>query len=165
MKLWSVGITDKLWIWFQSYLSNRTQIVSINNCLSDPLPVKSGVPQGSILGPLLFVIYINDLLSSIIYSNFFKFADDVKCYKAIHNPYDSQSLQLDIDSLFHWSLDNKLSFNTMNVSFYSVNLLSMLALICLITSIIESYPKSQNIVIWVLSLRRIYHGTLIMKPL
>ena len=112
MKLWSVGITDKLWIWFQSYLSNRTQIVSINNCLPDPLPVKSGVPQGSILGPLLFVIYINDLSSSIIYSNFFNFADDIKCYKAIHNPYDSQSLQLDIDSLFHWSLVNKLSFNT-----------------------------------------------------
>ena len=91
MKLWSVGITDKLWIWFQSYLSNCTQIVSINNCLSDPLPIKSGIPQGSILDPLLFVIYIKDILSSIIYSNFFKFADDVKCYKAIHYPYDSQS--------------------------------------------------------------------------
>ena len=80
MKLWSVGITDKLWTWFQSYLSNRRQFVSINNCSSDPLPVKSGVPQGSILGPLLFVIYINDLSSSIMYS---KFADDGKCYKAM----------------------------------------------------------------------------------
>ena len=51
MKFWSVGITDKLWTWFQSYLSNRRQFVSINNCSSDALPVKSGVPQGSILGP------------------------------------------------------------------------------------------------------------------
>ena len=111
MKLWSVGITDKLWTWFQSYLYNRCQFVSINNCSSDPLPVKSGVPQGSILGLLLYVIYINDLSSSIKYSNLFKFADDVKYYKAIHNFQDPQSLQLDVDSLFQWSLDNKLSFN------------------------------------------------------
>ena len=97
--------------WFQSYLSNRRQFVSINNCSSDALPVKSGVPQGSILGPLLFVIYINDLSSTIMYSNLFKFADDAKCYKAIHNLQDSQSLQLDVDSLFQWSLENKLSFN------------------------------------------------------
>ena len=111
MKLWSVGITDKLWSWFRSYLFNRSQVVSINNQLSDPLPVKSGVPQGSILGPLLFTIYINDLSSSISYSNLLKFADDVKCYRAICNSNDSLSLQFDIDSLFQWSLDNKLSFN------------------------------------------------------
>ena len=111
MKLWSVGITDKLWSWFRSYLFNRSQVVSINNQLSDPLPVKSGIPQGSILGPLLFIIYINDLSSSISYSNLLKFADDVKCYRAICNSNDSLGLQLDIDSLFQWSLDNKLSFN------------------------------------------------------
>ena len=73
--------------------------------------MKSSIQQGSILGPLLFVIYINNLLSSIMYSNLFKFADDVKCYKAIHNIQDSQSLQLNVDSLFQWSLDSKLSFN------------------------------------------------------
>ena len=72
--------------------------------------MKSNVPQGSILGPLLFVIYINNLSSSIMYSNLFKFADDAKCYKAIYNFQDSQSLQLDVDSLFQWSLENKLSF-------------------------------------------------------
>ena len=111
MTLWSFGITDKLYTWFQLYLSNHHQFVSINNCSSDPLPVKSGVPQGSILGPLLFVIYISDLSSSIMYSDLFKFADDTKCYKAIHNFQDSQSLQLDVDSLFQWTLESKLSFN------------------------------------------------------
>ena len=73
--------------------------------------MKSGVPQGSILGPLLFVIYINDLSSSITYSNLLKFADDVKFYKAIHKLHDYQCLQCDVDSLFQWSLVNKLSFN------------------------------------------------------
>ena len=108
-KLWSIRITDKLWTWFQSYLSDHRQFVSINNCSSDPLSVKSGVPQGSIVGPLLFVIYINDLSSSIMYSNLFKFADKVKYYKAIHNFQDSQGLQRNVDSLSQWSLYNKLS--------------------------------------------------------
>ena len=78
-----------------------------NNCLSDPLPLKFGVLQGSILGPLLFVTYFNDLSSSITHSNLLKFADDVKRYKSTHNLHDFQYLQLDVD----WSLVTKLSFN------------------------------------------------------
>jgi len=53
-KLWSIGITGTMWSWFKTYLSARYQRVSINNCYSDLLPVVSGVPQGSILGPLYF---------------------------------------------------------------------------------------------------------------
>ena len=59
----------------------------------------------------MFVTYFNDLSSSITHSNLLKFADDVKRYKATHNLHDSQYLQLDVDSLFHWSLVNKLSFS------------------------------------------------------
>ena len=63
-KLWHFGISGSLWAWFKNYLFNRYQRVSINNNLSHTLPVISGVPQGSILGPVLFLICMNDITSS-----------------------------------------------------------------------------------------------------
>ena len=91
------------------YLNNRIQCVSVNNCLSIPLPVIFGVPQ---LGPLLFLIYINDLPSAVTSSKLLLFADDAKCYKTVHNLPDIHSLQLDLDSLTNWSHTNHLFFKT-----------------------------------------------------
>ncbi len=62
--------------WFKSYLSNRKQIVSINGALSSELNVQHGVPQGSVLGPLLFFLYINDLNKALKYCTTIHFADD-----------------------------------------------------------------------------------------
>jgi len=111
LKLWSGGITGNPWSWFHSYLSFHQQCVSVNGYLSSVLPVKSGVLQDSILGPLLFLIYINELSESVKHSTVFKFADDAKCYKSINTQMDSTHLQQDLNSLFQWSINNRLSFN------------------------------------------------------
>ena len=118
IKLWNMGVTGSIWRWFGSYLSDRTQCVSVNNCLSSHLPVISGVPQGSILGPLLFLVYINDLPSSIT-SQVLIFADDTKCFRQITTTSDIQLFQGDLDSLLNWSLNNHLSFNISKFVFMS----------------------------------------------
>ena len=70
-KLWQIGITGPLWQWFREYLSCRQHFVSIDGCTFNLLPVLSGVPQGSILGLLLFIIYVNDIPERILHSSVF----------------------------------------------------------------------------------------------
>ena len=111
LKLWQFGITGNLWWWLKCYLNNRLQCVRLNGSYSTSLPVLSGVPQGSILGPLLFLVYINDLFLSIQHSNAFSFADDTKLFKQIFDLVDSLQLQEDLNSLAVWSHDY-LAFNT-----------------------------------------------------
>jgi len=84
-----------MWKWFASYLTNCRHCVRIANILSNTLPVLSGVPQGSILGPL---IYVNDLPATASSSNPFLFADDTKLLKIIFQPSDILLLQKDLDS-------------------------------------------------------------------
>ena len=111
VKLWSFGITGSLWNWFRGYLSSRMQCVTLNHCISDLLPVVSGVPEGSILGPLLFLIFVNDLPMSVTASSIFLFADDTKCLLPVKTFSDCLSLQRDLHNLSLWSLNWKLNFN------------------------------------------------------
>ena len=90
-KLRRMGITGSLLSWFRSYLGQRHQRVVLEGSYSDFLEVKAGVPQGSILGPLLFVIYINDIVNDIG-SNIKLFADDTSLYIIVEDPATAANL-------------------------------------------------------------------------
>ena len=111
IKLHQYGISGRLLRWLNAYLTHRMQCVHINSILSDLLPVTSGVPQGSILGPLLFALYINDLPCCVTSGIPLMFADDTKCFKTISHYNDIHSLQEDLNQLFLWSNAEHLLFN------------------------------------------------------
>ena len=103
-KMRKIGLHDHLLSWLHSYLSNRSQVVAVDGESSDELSVLSGVPQGSVLGPLLFLVYINDVTSQISAgSNIVLFADDIALYRVITSPVDYMQLQSDIDSIANWT--------------------------------------------------------------
>ena len=110
-KLWLAGITGSLWAWFKAYLTNCVQKVSINNSLSDTLPVVSGVPQGSILGPILFLICMNGITEFVQHSHLLQFADDTKYFKSVSSISDQALLQDDLNTLCHWAISVQLEFN------------------------------------------------------
>ena len=102
LKLESYGIAGTLLEWIKSFLVGRTQRVSVNGVLSDERPVASGVPQGSVLGPLLFLIYINDIVDNLE-TSLLLFADDSKLSKHISTQDDIDALQRDLLRLEDWS--------------------------------------------------------------
>ena len=113
-KLDQSGIKGPLLNGFISYLGNRLQRADIDGKSSDWLPVTSEVPQGSLLGPALFVLFINDMPSALSHSSALasaSFADDTKCFRAIGSYTDCALLQDDIDKLVDWSNNWKLAFN------------------------------------------------------
>ena len=91
-KLKAYGVEGDLLNWIQHFLMGRKQRVSVNGILSDWVIVLSGIPQGSVLGPILFVIFINDL-PDMVKSTAKIFADDTKIFNRILNRHDHQQLQ------------------------------------------------------------------------
>ena len=104
-------IPSKIVDWIESFLTNRKQRVIVNGTPSSWHDVISGVPQGSVLGLILFVIYINTLIEVVKYSDLFLFADDNKLFKIIQTEQDSSLLQYDIDSIYNCTLNSLLLFH------------------------------------------------------
>ena len=103
IKLQGIGINGELLQWIHSFLTHRLQRVVVSGTYSDWLSVRSGVPQGSVLGPLLFLLYIDDLHSIVRHSKLKLYADDVTLYREIKSEADCQLLQEDLDHICSWA--------------------------------------------------------------
>ena len=109
-KLKMLGLRGKLLRWIEQFLTGRKMRVGIRGTFSMWIWVLSGVPQGSVLGPLLFLLFVNDLPEWII-SSIKMFADDTKIWRTLKTESDGVLLQSDIDSLLEWSKKWQLTFN------------------------------------------------------
>ena len=111
-KLHHYGIQDTTLQWISDFLSNRTQQVVLEGSRSEKARVTSGVPQGSVIGPLLFLLYINDLPEYVSPGSTVRlFADDCMLYRRVDNDQDSSDLQEDLNRLQQWESDWLMSFN------------------------------------------------------
>lgn len=112
-KLGAVGLTGPILSWLRCYLSDRSQEVAVHGANSIQFPVLSGVPQGSVLGPLLFLVYVNDMCYSHLTSDssLVLYADDTTLYKPLTHFDDLSDFQTDINTILSWFLNNHLSAN------------------------------------------------------
>ncbi|CAH1277366.1 Hypp9585 [Branchiostoma lanceolatum] len=109
-KLGSYGVKGDLYNWVKDFLASRKQRVVLNGTSSSWTPVRSGIPQGSVLGPVLFVVYINDLPEAVS-STVRIFADDSKLYQGVKDNKGRVNLQKDLEALRDWSASWQLPFN------------------------------------------------------
>lgn len=118
-KLSAIGFAPNLLRLLADYLRDRQQYVRHGIYESAPYHTRSGVSQGSILGPLLFILMINDLPEVVEHAECLLYADDLKLYTTVHNVADCEMLQRDINAVSQWSLDNKMEFNPAKCSVMS----------------------------------------------
>ena len=119
-KIEGYGIRGEILGWIKAFLSDRTLQVIVNGETSQCKEVTSGIPQGSVLGPLLFVIFINDLPTQVK-SDLFLFADDTKIFRNIRSEDDRETLQKDINTMLEWANKWQLEFHLDKCVSMSIN--------------------------------------------
>ena len=110
-KLAKIGVGGNLLIWIHEFLDNRKQIVKVANCQSGNECVISGVTQGTVLGPTLFLIFIGDIDEELEHAQASSFADDTRVVMKVSNDADFADLQSDLNVLYQWSVTNNMMFN------------------------------------------------------
>ena len=111
-KMLHPGIRGKLGRWLTAFLTGRDQAVVINGNRSQAQPVISGVPQGSVLGPLIFLVLIGDIDKDVLHSFLSSFADDTRIGRGVESEDEARLLQSDLEAVFRWATENNMQFNS-----------------------------------------------------
>jgi hypothetical protein len=148
-KLKAYGITGNLLLWIKDFLTGRTQQTRVGNALSEVKALTSGVIQGSCLGPILFVLYINDIVGVFSNSIMCKlYADDVKMYTVVETDIDCRMLQQALDRLQEWSDKWQLKISYKNAPY--CKLVIVLNFQVIIICVASAYLKCKHVKIWAL---------------
>ena len=143
-KLSTIGFSQETIHWFTCYLSNRTQVTSVGLEKSTTKPVQVGVPQGSILGPLLFLIYVNDLPSTVNNCDITLYADDTVLFCSAKSAIElEQKLNSDLLNLSHWFAANRLTLNTSKCKFMVFTSNAKLTRLNSVSLLIDNCPLSR----------------------
>ena len=110
-KLLKMGVIGKVYRWIRSFITGRNQVVYVDGQKSEAVPVQSGVPQGSVVGPLLFIIMLHDIDNTVSSAHVSSFADDTRVSAGVTSHREIAQLQADLDLIFQWASQNNAMFN------------------------------------------------------
>ena len=157
LKMLKYGFPVNLVKWISSFLANRKQTVVVKGAKSQEAPVISGVPQGTVLGPILFLIFINDIENKISESNICFFADDTRISKQIGSLNCKAQLERDLGNVLDWSKANNMSLNEEKFELMSYHLKC--------NQIVQDMPYSPEMYNYSVSKNVILEPTLLVKDL
>ena len=125
-KLRSLGISGNIGIWLYYFLTNRSHFVRLPGGISKDHPVISGILQGTVLGPLLFLIMIADIDKGVSDSNLISFADDTRLYSGVGDVTDCDKLQFDLDTVYDWATSNNMFLTRFFIAMFLLALMGLL---------------------------------------